>query len=165
MTPGSAASGEGLTFSPTIQTPPRIEIAKAAVSVPAPKLKPAAPTGDRQAMLSKACGGDAKCVCINHAIFKHDSSWATAGVGKRALNPCNMRVPATWKPSVPMRSIKSVNGVFARFDSLQDGVTACVELWQRLYKDLPADKLVSRWTDGGGNTAYRSAVRSCYVDA
>lgn len=123
------------------------------------------PTGDRLALLTKPCGNDTKCVCINHAIFKHDSSWATAGVGKRANNPCNMRVPATWKPSVTMSRIDSVNGEFAKFDSLEDGVTACVELYQRLYKDLPAEKLVSRWTDGGGNGSYLSAVKSCYADA
>lgn len=123
---------------------------------------PSKVTENARELLTGPCNGDEKCICINNAIFKHDSSWATAGVGKRALNPCNMRVPGTWKPSVSMRSINSVNGVFARFDSLEDGVTACVELWQRLYKDLPADKLVSRWTDGGGNTHYRSAVRSCY---
>lgn len=102
-------------------------------------------------------------MCINHAIFKHDSSWATAGVGARANNPCNMRVPATWVPSVPISRMQSVNGEFAKFRTLEGGVTACVELYQRLYKDLPASTLVSRWTDGGGNQAYRSAVSSCYL--
>lgn len=113
-------------------------------------------------MLDKACDGDKKCICINNAIFKHDSSWSTAGVGKRALNPCNMRVPGTWRPSVKIGSLNSVNGKFAKFNSLEDGVTACVELYKRLYSDLPADKLVSRWTDSGGNANYRKAVASCY---
>ena len=117
-------------------------------------------------MLDKACAGDKKCICINNAIFKHDSSWSTAGVGKRALNPCNMRPPKTWKPSVTFKPMAVNQGgditYFAKFNSLQDGVTACVELYKRLYSDLPADKLVSRWTDGGGNKEYRSAVRNCY---
>jgi hypothetical protein len=121
------------------------------------------PSGNRLILLEDACGqNNFKCICINHAIFKHDSSWATAGVGKRANNPCNMRVPRTWKPSVPMSHINSVNGEFAKFKTLEDGVTACVELYNRLYSDLPPAKLVSRWTDGGGNKAYRSAVANCF---
>lgn len=114
-------------------------------------------------MLAAACDHDAKCVCINDAIFKHDSSWATAGVGKRAFNPCNMRVPSSWKPSVKMSRISTVNGTFAKFATLDDGIKACVELYQRLYKHLPSHTLVSRWTNGGGNRAYRSAVTSCYL--
>lgn len=112
--------------------------------------------------LAEVCG-DARCTCINNAIFKHDSSWATAGVGKRALNPCNMRVPSSWKPSVPMRKEASINGTFAKFNTLEDGITACVELYERLYKHLPAEKLVARWTNGEGNVSYQAAVSACYM--
>jgi hypothetical protein len=122
-----------------------------------------APAKEPKQALSDACNGEHKCICINDAIFKHDSSWATAGVGKKANNPCNMRVPHSWTPSVPYNGVyKGPNGVFARYHSVSDGVTACVELYNRMYRDLTADQLVSRWTAGGGNRAYRSAVKSCY---
>lgn len=87
----------------------------------------------------------------------------TAGVGKWANNPCNMRVPKTWKPSVPIRPTRQTpNGIFAQFESSNDGITACTELYNRFYKDLSASTLVSEWTDGGGNAAYRAQVASCY---
>lgn len=120
--------------------------------------------GEKKILLAHACGNDDRCVCVNDAIFKHDSSWATAGIGARINNPCNMRVPSTWKPSVPFTVYRARgNGVFSRFETLQDGVTACVELYARNYKHLPPDTLVSIWTDGGGNRAYRAAVSSCYL--
>ena len=48
------------------------------------------------------------------------------------------------------------------FHTVEDGITACTELYARFYKDLSASALVSRWTDGGGNAAYRAQVASCY---
>jgi len=117
--------------------------------------------------LDEACDthapDDSKCACVMNEVFKHDSSWATAGVGKRANNPCNMRVPSSWIPSVgkPKKEY-SVNGVFAKFDSLEDGISACTELYARKYQDLPAETLVSRWTDGGGKGAYTRNVKNCY---
>ncbi len=149
----------------------------------APKSKPKAtksvasskkvtlPSGDRLALLRASCGQDDKCVCINHAIFKHDSSWATAGVGARALNPCNLRPPKTWKPSVPFTILpvsqvidgKRTTTYFAKFKTLEDGVTACVETYKRFYSELPPAELVSRWTDGGGQGAYQSAVNKCFI--
>lgn len=141
----------------------KIQASKAAPIV-ANSSKAPLPSGERLALLRASCGQDDKCVCINHAIFKHDSSWATAGVGKRLNNPCNMRVPATWKPSVPFTVYTAKgNGVFSKFDTLQDGVTACVELYRRNYSDLPPDTLVARWTDGGGQGAYQSAVNQCFI--
>lgn len=76
-----------------------------------------------------------------------------------------MRPPALWKPSVPFSVYRTTNnnGVFARFNSLQDGVTACVELYKRHYASLPPAELVSRWTDGGGQGAYQSAVNKCFI--
>ena len=114
--------------------------------------------------LADACGDDGRCVCVNDAIFKHDSSWATAGVGKRTLNPCNMRPPVTWAPSVAFEVYHAKgNGKFAKFDTLSDGITACVELYQRNYSTLPPAKLVARWTDGGGKGAYTAAVTRCFL--
>ena len=114
-----------------------------------------------RALLAASCQNDAKCVCVMDAVFKHDSSWATAGVGKRALNPCNMRIPGSWTPPVTLHSIDTVNGTFARFDSLKDGIQACVETYNRFYSGMSADRLVAYWT-GGGNANYRAAVGSCY---
>ncbi|HEV7278867.1 MAG TPA: hypothetical protein VGN57_01535 [Pirellulaceae bacterium] len=130
----------------------------------APKPVPAPSSTDPQTVLAKACKGDAKCICINNAIFKHDSSWATKGVGKKALNPGNMRPPKTWKPSVPFTVyVKAKDDYFAKFETLEHGIIANVELYQRFYAHLPnADALVSKWAGGGGNANYRAAVRSCF---
>jgi hypothetical protein len=124
-------------------------------------------TEKKKGPLDVACDthapGDTKCACVMNEIFKHDSGWATAGVGKRAKNPCNMRVPSSWTPAVGKPSKEySVNGVFAKFATLEDGISACTELYARRYKDLSASVLVSRWTDGGGNAAYRGGVKNCY---
>jgi hypothetical protein len=134
-----------------------------------PKTRVAASVNDPKAHLASACGGDEKCVCVNNAIFKHDSSWATANnpdgspsVGKRANNPCNMRVPAKWEPSVAVSSLKTANGTFAKFDTLHDGITACVELYQR-YQNLSPSTLVRTWTNGGGSPGYHAEVSSCYL--
>lgn len=163
----------------TVQVPskkkPAVKIAQKSSQTSVPPSKPQLPSGDRHTLLATACGAtDTKCICINHAIFKHDSGWATANnrdgspsVGKRALNPCNMRPPKTWKPSVPFTIMPTIqNGettYFAKFKTLEDGVTACVELYKRNYSTLPPDTLVSRWTAGGGKGAYQSAVNSCFI--
>lgn len=118
-----------------------------------------------------ACGDDERCICINNAVFIHDSGWATANnrdgspsVGKRLNNPGNMRPPKKWKPSVPFVPVKVPgNGEFAKFNSLEDGVRANVELYKRHYaKYKTADALVNVWADGGGNHHYRQAVRDCF---
>lgn len=133
-----------------------------------PPLRPAAPpppaegTRTKDDMLRSACGGDEKCVCINRAIFVHDSGFATAGVGKRARNPCNMRRPGSWAPDGIVGETGGAVGKFLVFDSLESGITACVQVYQRFYTDKTADQLVSAWTAGGGNAQYRSAVRSCF---
>lgn len=112
--------------------------------------------------LGKACDGERKCICVNDAIFRHDSSWATKGIGRKASNPCNMRPPKLWKPSVPFTVYKSPgNGEFAKFGSLEDGITACVELYKRSYADLDAKTLVKRWAQTS-NKNYHDAVASCF---
>jgi hypothetical protein len=115
-------------------------------------------------MLTKSCKGDERCICINNAIFKHDSGWATAGVGRKANNPGNMRPPKLWTPSVPFTIYHAKgNGQFAKFETLEDGVQANVELYFRHYaKYENADALVNVWADGGGNSSYRGAVRKCF---
>lgn len=98
-----------------------------------------------------------------NAVFKHDSSWGTAGVGKKTNNLCNMRPPKSWEPSVPFTIYHAKgNGQFAKFSTKEDGITACVELYNRFYKNMSADQLVRLWTDGGGQGAYLQQVRSCY---
>ncbi len=141
-----------MAYAETIYTPETL-----------PKSEIVLPVPDKQSILANACDYDEKCFCINNAIFKHDSSWATAGIGKKTLNPCNMRPPKTWEPSAPFTVYHAKgNGKFARFETLADGINACVELYDRFYDELSANKLVSRWTDGGGNKAYHSAVSNCF---
>ncbi len=113
-------------------------------------------------MLDKACDGDKKCSCIINAIAIHESEFATAGVGKRAKNHCNLRRPGSWTPKGIVGETGGAVGKFLVFDSLQSGLDACAEVYNRFYKDVSADKLVSAWAAGGGNKAYRSAVKSCY---
>lgn len=123
------------------------------------------PVSDKaRELLTGPCNGDEKCICIVNGIFKHDSGWATAGVGKKALNPGNMRIPKTWEPSVPFTVYHSKgNGQFAQFKTLEDGVIANVELYQRFYAQYEsANALVNVWADGGGNASYRSAVANCF---
>jgi hypothetical protein len=132
----------------------------ATVAKPAQVAKGA--TTDRQVLLASACGNDQKCACINNAIFIHDSSWATKGVGARFNNPGNMRPPSSWSPSVSFTVGQTANGPFAKFATLEDGIIANVELYKRFYADLPPQKLVTRWAGGGGNSSYRSAVASCF---
>ncbi|MGE0536665.1 MAG: hypothetical protein AB7O68_16965 [Pirellulales bacterium] len=150
---------EVLTFNPEIPAGFSIELPR-----PAPQI---AKKVDGKGPLDIACethaAGDAKCACVNNAIFKHDSSWGTAGVGKKTNNLCNMRPPKTWTPSVQFTVYRTAhNGEFAKFATREDGITACVELYSRFYRDMSALQLVRVWTDGGGNAAYRSQVASCY---
>lgn len=53
-------------------------------------------------------------------------------------------------------------GNFARFETLADGVTACVELYDRFYDMLDPHTLVARWADNGANQGYKNAVASCF---
>ena len=131
-------------------------------------LKPAAPQPavkredtDNQKLLNQACNGDEKCVCINNAIFKHDSSWATKGVGARAKNPCNMRMPSTWEPTGIIASTQGAVGHFAVYDSLENGINGCVELYSRFYADLDPYTLTTRWAQTHDKN-YHNAVASCF---
>lgn len=72
-----------------------------------------------------------------------------------------MRVPKTWKPSGIVGTTRGAVGTFAVYDTLESGIYACVELYNRFYRDMAPADLVRTWTDGG-NPAYHSAVRSCY---
>ncbi len=157
MTGNDASPKEALTFAPMIEVPESLLRPSAPLAALA---KPA--SGDKEAMLASACQGDKKCSCINRAIFVHDSGFATAGVGKRANNPCNMRRPGTWDPKGVTGETGGAVGHFLVFDSLQSGINACVEVYTRFYTDLTASQLVSRWTAGGGNANYRAAVSACY---
>lgn len=122
---------------------------------------------DKQKFLRKTCEkiapDDPECYCVMDNVFRQDSGWGTMGVGKKANNMGNMRVPSTWKPSVPMTVYHAAgNGTFAKFESVEDGIVANVELYSRFYKDLSPQLLLSRWVHGGGNANYRAAVFSCF---
>lgn len=128
-----------------------------------PKSSSSEPETDNQKILREACDNDAKCVCISNAIYKMDSSWCTAGVGKKTNNCGNMRPPRTWTPSVPYTIYNSPgNGQFLHFKTLEDGIKANVELYQRFYAkyDSPS-ALVQVWSDGNG-TEYKRAVGKCF---
>lgn len=71
-----------------------------------------------------------------------------------------MRPPKTWLPSVPF--IKAPSN-FAKFETLEAGITACTELYNRFYKDLNSTTLVNRWTANGAETDYKNAIKSCYL--
>lgn len=97
------------------------------------------------------------------AVFRHDSSWCTAGVGKKTNNCGNMRPPRTWKPSVEYSIYNSPgNGQFMHFRTMEDGIKANVELYQRKYASYTsATDLVRVWTDGDG-AEYKRAVGKCF---
>ena len=115
-------------------------------------------------MLDDACDGDAKCVCVLNAIFIHDSSWATAGVGKRTKNPCNTR-PSDNHPR-PFTVEHTVNGPFARFSTLNDGIESCVEVWRRGYQDKSAFDTAKIWTGNRKNKDYgKKKEERAYINA
>jgi len=129
----------------------------------APVKPVAAKPGDKHAVLAEACGHDKKCICINKAIFIHDSAFATQGVGARALNPCNMRRPGSWTPEGIAGTTKGSVGKFLVFDTLEHGIHACVQTYQRFYANVGPRALVASWTNGGGKGDYQSAVNNCYL--
>jgi len=114
----------------------------------------------RDEMLDVACNGDRKCKCVVEAIAIMDSSFATAGVGARALNPCNMRRPGSWTPKGIKGETSGAVGHFLVFDSLQSGVTACAETYNRFYTELNAKQLVKRWAQSS-NPDYIAKVAKC----
>lgn len=167
--PDIGALSEPFVFMPKLAgyaiVLPEPQTRKPVISKTVPKLKQA----PKIELLAKACGGDEKCTCLNDAVFTHDSSWATAGVGMKANNPGNMRVPSSWKPSVPMGVYKAPgNGRFAKFRTLEHGIVANVELYKRYYKDASAEEMYRAWTatekwDARHPPAYLVSLRSCFL--
>lgn len=120
------------------------------------------PESDKQKMLDKACDGDAQCICVVDKIAIMDSSWATAGIGKRTLNPCNLRPPSSWKFPVPYTAYQAKgNGYFAHFETLQDGVTACAATYNKYYRDMSPRQLVKVWAQSS-NQNYVNMVATCF---
>lgn len=128
-------------------------------------------------MLQDACSrlatGDPRCVCIMSAVFYHDSKWATANnpdgspsVGKRMLNPGNLRCLSTDSPFEHECVDTKVNGYFAKFKDLQTGIDANVDLYARLYRGLPWDKLASQWAQTPVNppSQYARSIKKCYPE-
>jgi hypothetical protein len=115
-------------------------------------------------MLRTACeqyGGGQECYCILNAVFTHDSDWANAGVGKRLNNPGNVRCLSE-KSAVDSTCVSVPgNGQFAKFSSIQLGIEAAVDLWNRSYRGLPADVQTYKWARTH-NGDYYNALRSCY---
>ena len=59
--------------------------------------------------------------------------------------------------------VRGKGDYFAKFETLEHGIIANVELYQRFYASAPtANALVSRWAGGGGNAHYRATVRGCF---
>jgi hypothetical protein len=97
------------------------------------------------------------------AVFHHDSHFSTRGVGARTNNPGNMRVPSTWKPSVPFTVYHAKgNGTFSRFESLEHGIIANVELYQRFYSSFDSAAALTRTWAKTNNPAYHAAIRKCF---
>ena len=95
-------------------------------------------------------------------IFRHDSNWATAGIGARTNNPGNLRCLGSdnpWQKSC-VASVNN-NGHFASFATLKDGIYANVDLWNRLYRGKGADNIARIWAGCPQTKAYWDALRSC----
>lgn len=97
------------------------------------------------------------------AIFTHDSAWATAGVGKWAKNPGNLRCLS---PDSPYKSTcvqsSNNNGWFAKFDDLETGVYASVDLYVRKYMGKSPDEITAVWAGSPQSGGYWQAIRACY---
>jgi len=123
-------------------------------------------------ILAAACRefapNDAQCVCINNAVFVRDSAWATANnadgtpsVGKRMNNPGNVRCLGDNSPVPSVCTPTKNNGSFAKFDSLEDGVRANVDLYARLYAGKGWTDLTNTWAQTKSKE-YHEAVGSCF---
>lgn len=103
-----------------------------------------------------------------------DSGWFTGrnrdgslAVGGRFNNPCNVRcLDANTSLFASVMKCESVpgNGIFAKFNTREDGIAACVELYSRKYRGLNVDALVSKWanTHRGRNPSYVESIESCF---
>jgi len=96
------------------------------------------------------------------AVFTHDSAWATAGIGKKNNNPSNLRCITTDNPYHGKCIPSAGNGSFEWFPDLQTGIYAAVDVYNRLYRGLPADKMTYKWARTQ-NGAYYNALRKCFL--
>lgn len=95
-------------------------------------------------------------------VFKHDSGWATAGVGARNLNPGNLRCLSPDSPWESSCVASPGNGHFAKFSTLEDGIYANVDLWNRKYRGKSADAIARIWAGCPQSKAYWDALRGCH---
>lgn len=105
--------------------------------------------------------GDGKCVCVMLAIAKHDSQYATAGVGKKTNNPCNTRPSGDNSYSKEGVYESHGNGWFATYPNLRDGAYACTDLYVRRFAGRTAKNLTDVWAQTKSKS-YHNAVASCY---
>jgi hypothetical protein len=96
-----------------------------------------------------------------NAIFIHDSKWATEGVGKWANNPGNLRCMSSASPYKHQCVESPGNGFFAKFQTLEDGIGANVDLYARLYAGKTAREITRIWAQTN-NPSYFSAIDKCY---
>lgn len=54
------------------------------------------------------------------------------------------------------------NGYFASYDSLRDGMRACVDLYARKYQGAHPDTITRVWAGNPQSQGYWTAIRSCY---
>ena len=106
---------------------------------------------------------DPRCVCILHAIAKHDSAYASSGIGKKHNNIGNIRCLKEYGivPSACAASLNG-NGHFASFDSVDDSIIALADLYVRKYAGRSPDDITRIYAGNPQSSEYWKAVRSCY---
>ena len=116
--------------------------------------------------LSKACNDmapyDPFCYCVLDAIFTHDSAWATVGVGKWAKNPGNLRCLGEDSTFDHQCEKSPGNGYFAKFDDLETGIEANVDLYVRKYMGKTPEAITRIWAGSPQSKEYWDAIKSCY---
>ncbi|QGH72441.1 MAG: hypothetical protein [Siphoviridae sp. ctpQM7] len=108
--------------------------------------------------------GDRRCECVNAEIMRHDSLFATAGVGKKLLNPANIRCIKPEDSVVPVSCVPSPqNGSFSSFKTLRDGTYAGVALYVKKYAGRHHESIVRIWAGNPQSKGYWEGVRSCFL--
>ena len=124
------------------------------------------PITEKQKFLAEACSTmaphDSRCYCVVNQIAINDSSWGTAGVGKKTNNPCNIRPMGDASPIEHGVYHSPGNGYFSHFNSMEDGIVACIDLYIRKYSGKTPDELTKIFAENPESRGYWESVRSCY---
>lgn len=95
-------------------------------------------------------------------VFRADSGFCTAGVGKRTNNCGNIR-PGSGKYGDPGRNWVAEsspgNGYFRKYQTLEDGIYDNVALYVQLYEGMAVRDMQRVWARAGnywGDTVFQS---------